>query len=78
MRLSKNTRAMVNMMAIVGLALGLIVASAVLPSAIDDFSNETSWGDNTADSVKTLFTVVVPISVAVALVYMIVKKAQGD
>lgn len=55
------------MMKIVGLAVGLIVASAVIPSAIVDITNSTLWS-GAPTVVITLGTTVVGIIAVVALI----------
>lgn len=72
-KFARNHKAAMNVMAIVGLAIGLIVAAAVLPTAIVTMSNETEW-DGAPASVITLATVVVPIVAVAALVMLILRK----
>lgn len=60
---------------IIGLALGLIVAAAVLPTAVIMFTNTTAW-EGSPDAVITLVPVVAIIAV-VALVVIIVKSAMN-
>lgn len=63
-------------MAIVGLAVGLYVAAAVLPGAVVSITNATNW-EGAPTVVITLGTTVVGIIAVVALI-MIVLKRSGD
>lgn len=63
------------LMAIVGLAVGLYVAAAILPDAIVDITNSTNW-TGAPTVVITLGTTVVGIIAVVALILLILNR--GD
>lgn len=65
--LVRCTRAIGNMMKIIGLAIGLTVASALVPDAIVELTNSSLWS-GAPTAVVTLGTVVLGIIAVVALI----------
>lgn len=70
--LLKNKRGEINMMWIIGLVVALVIAAALLPSAVVDITNTTKWS-----GAPTSVLAIVPIlgvGVVAALLYRIFKE----
>lgn len=67
-----NAKARISLSNIVMLALGLTVAGALLPDAIESFTNSSLWS-NTPSSVQTIAPVVGLVAI-VAILIMLIKR----
>lgn len=68
--------------AVILIAVGLFLVSAIMPSAISTFeaANTTGWGDSvvTIWGIIPLFAVLATVITFVAVLIMILRKAAGE
>lgn len=72
-KFARDHKAKIEMMSIIGIAIALIVASAVLPTALVTMSNETLF-EGADSTVVTLATLVVPIVAVASLVMILLRR----